>query len=152
MVSMDDPIPNAVFAIARALLENDADGASLLATRIDTELRARQRVGLFESEKNSPRGSSASVNPKTARSSLSETVKLRVFRRDRFTCRLYDRKTIYLPVLQAISRALPTQMPYRPSWAFGTTHLVYWTHSTSLEHLTPLARAGADDESNFVTR
>ena len=28
---------------------------------------------------------------------------------------------------------------------------IYWTHSTSLEHIVPIAHGGADDQSNFAT-
>jgi 5-methylcytosine-specific restriction endonuclease McrA len=145
-----DPIPASILEIVRSLLGDDTETGSLLARRIDSEQLARQRLGLFTSVKKTPPKSHEAPASKPARSSISEAVKLRVFRRDRFTCRLCGRRTLYLPVLQAISRALPEEMPYQPSWAFGTTHLVYWTHSTSLEHLTPLARSGLDDESNFV--
>jgi len=29
--------------------------------------------------------------------------------------------------------------------------LAYWTHSTSLEHIIPMARGGADELSNYAT-
>jgi len=151
MTQASDTIPSDILAIARSLIDNDIEGAALLARRIDGERLTRERLGLFTSVKKTPRKSDESAAPRPSRSSISEAVKLRVFRRDRFTCRLCGRKTLYLPILRAISRALPNEMPYQPSWAFGSTHIVYWTHSTSLEHLRPLARSGADDESNFVT-
>lgn len=147
----NDPIPGNILELAQALIGGDAASASMLAKRIDGEALFRQRLTLFSSVKRSPRAPSPPGVARSPRSSIAEAVKLRVFRRDRFTCRLCLRPTLYLPALQAISRALPAEMPYQPSWAFGTTHPIYWTHSTSLEHLTPLARLGLDDARNFVT-
>lgn len=80
-----------------------------------------------------------------------EREKIAVFARDRWTCRFCGSRTIDLRVLKLVSRAFPTEFPYHSHWKFGHSHLIYWTHSTSLEHVVPIARGGLDESSNFVT-
>ena len=77
--------------------------------------------------------------------------KLETFARDRWTCRFCGALTIDLRILRGLSRLFPEMLPFHPNWKFSESHPVYWTHSTSLEHVIPFARGGADDPSNFVT-
>lgn len=81
----------------------------------------------------------------------TERLKLAVFERDAWTCRICGARTIDLRVMKRVSALLPVELPYHPNWKFGASHLIYWTHTSSLEHVVPLARGGADDASNFVT-
>jgi hypothetical protein len=80
-----------------------------------------------------------------------ETTKLSAFADDHWICRFCGTHTIDLRVLKHVSAVCPEEFPYHSNWKFGASHLAYWTHSTSLEHLVPFSRGGADDESNFVT-
>jgi 5-methylcytosine-specific restriction endonuclease McrA len=80
-----------------------------------------------------------------------ERDKLAVFARDRWTCRVCGSRTLDLRVLKLVSRALPVEFPYHSNWKFGHAHLIYWTRSSSLEHVVPLARGGTDELSNLVT-
>lgn len=80
-----------------------------------------------------------------------ERSKAAVFAADSWTCRLCGARTIDLRVLRRASDLLGADFPYHPNWKFGSSHLLYWTHSSSLEHVTPLARGGEDAASNWVT-
>ncbi len=53
--------------------------------------------------------------------------------------------------MKLVSGVFPSELPYHRNWKFEDSHLIYWTHTSSLEHVVPLARGGADDTSNFVT-
>lgn len=77
--------------------------------------------------------------------------KLETFARDCWVCRFCGARTIDLRVLRCLSRLFPETLPFHPNWKFSESHLVYWTHSTSLEHVVPFARGGPDEPSNFVT-
>ena len=77
--------------------------------------------------------------------------KSETFARDHWTCRLCGAQTIDLQVLRCLSRLFPETLPFHPNWKFAESHLIYWTLSTSLEHVVPFARGGADEPSNFVT-
>lgn len=78
-------------------------------------------------------------------------VKSVTFARDHWTCRFCGARTIDLRILRGLSRLFPETLPFHPNWRFSESHLIYWTHSTSLEHAIPFARGGADEPSNFVT-
>jgi 5-methylcytosine-specific restriction endonuclease McrA len=81
--------------------------------------------------------------------SVPESTKQRVFARDNYTCCYCGRKTIDVAIFKAISQVLPDVFPYHKNWAFDRCHFLYWTHTTSLEHVLPLARGGPNDESNM---
>lgn len=87
--------------------------------------------------------------PRTRRS--IERKKLATFARDHWICRFCGTRTVDLRVLKQLSTMFSTDFPYHSNWKFGHSHLIYWTHSTSLEHLVPFARGGTDDPTNFVT-
>ncbi|MGW6695083.1 HNH endonuclease [Rhodococcus sp. NPDC054953] len=86
----------------------------------------------------------------TARRS-TERLKLAIFERDRWTCRFCGARTIDLRVMKRVSAAFPAELPYHPNWKFDASHRIYWTHTSSLEHVVPFARGGADDTGNFAT-
>ena len=77
--------------------------------------------------------------------------KSETFARDHWTCRFCGARTIDLQILRGLSRLFPDPLPFHPNWKFSESHLIFWTHSTSLEHVIPFARGGADEPSNFVT-
>lgn len=41
--------------------------------------------------------------------------------------------------------------PYHPNWRSDVTHPAFWDLYPTIDHVTPLALGGADDESNVVT-
>lgn len=76
---------------------------------------------------------------------------MRVFVRDGFIDRYSGERLVFLPVLRVISEALPADFPYHPNWKAEKTHSSYWQMGATLDHLVPVSRGGADDESNWVT-
>lgn len=82
---------------------------------------------------------------------LGAKERLRLFRRDRFTCRYCGRRTIFVPVLRVLSAICPQQFPYHPHWRWEATHPVYWTHGTSCDHVVPVSRGGQSHVANLVT-
>ncbi len=75
----------------------------------------------------------------------------RVFVRDGFIDRYYGDRLIFPPVLRLVSAELPRDFPYHPNWKTDETHPAYWELAATVDHLVPVSRGGADDESNWVT-
>ncbi len=75
----------------------------------------------------------------------------RVFVRDGFIDRYTGARLVFLPVLRVISSILPEAFPYHPNWKTDVTHPAYWDLTATVDHLVPVSRGGADDESNWVT-
>ena len=74
-----------------------------------------------------------------------------VFVRDGFLDRYTGEQLVFPPVLRILSCVLPAHLPYHPNWKTDVTHPAYWEISATVDHLVPIARGGADDESNWVT-
>lgn len=87
----------------------------------------------------------------TARKSWSRAEVVRLFVRDHFTDRYSGAPLIFPGALRALSVLLPEQFPYHPNWKQSVVHEAYWTHYPTIDHVVPVARGGADDESNIVT-
>ena len=75
----------------------------------------------------------------------------RVFVRDGFLDRYTGERLIFPPVLRVLSVVLPTEFPFHPNWKTDVTHPAYWEVGATIDHLVPVTRGGADDESNWVT-
>ena len=75
----------------------------------------------------------------------------RVFVRDGFIDRYTGSPLIFPPVLRILSIALPSEFPFHPNWKTDVTHPAYWEVGATVDHLVPVTRGGADDESNWVT-
>ena len=75
----------------------------------------------------------------------------RVFVRDGFIDRYSGKRLIFPPVFRAISIVFPAEFPYHPNWKTDATHPAYWEIGATVDHLEPVTRGGADDESNWVT-
>ena len=75
----------------------------------------------------------------------------RVFVRDGFIDRYSGERLIFLPVFRVLSVALPSEFPYHPNWKTDVTHPAYWEIGATVDHLVPVTRGGADDESNWIT-
>ena len=76
---------------------------------------------------------------------------MRVFVRDGFVDR-YSGQPLVLPAaLRVISTALPSDFPFHPNWKADVTHPAFWELGATVDHLVPVTRGGADDESNWVT-
>ena len=75
----------------------------------------------------------------------------KVFVRDGFIDRYSGARLVFPPVLRVLSGVLPGCFPYHPNWKADRTHPAYWQLSATVDHLVPVTRGGADDESNWVT-
>lgn len=80
----------------------------------------------------------------------TEYEKTRIFHRDGFIDRYKGTRLIFPPVLRLVSDALPDQFPFHTNWKMSESHIAYWELSATIDHLVPVARGGADDESNWV--
>jgi hypothetical protein len=141
-----DEVTRAVTAIG----DGDTDSARQAIARIDIALLEHIRAEVLRAVSAATRPGGPKPQLVQRRRSV-EREKYTVFRDDRWTCRFCGRRTVDPRVLRQLSVALPDAFPYHPNWKFGASHLLFWTHSTSLEHLVPLARGGADSRENFVT-
>ena len=54
-------------------------------------------------------------------------------------------------LLRLLSRLLPSEFPFHPNWKMTETHMVYWELFPTVDHIVPIARGGADDETNWAT-
>lgn len=75
----------------------------------------------------------------------------RVFIRDGFIDRYTGERLIFPPVLRVLSAELPTEFPFHPNWKTDVTHPAFWEVGATVDHLVPVSRGGADDESNWVS-
>jgi 5-methylcytosine-specific restriction endonuclease McrA len=88
-----------------------------------------------------------------SRQAVPLPTRLAIFQRDHFTCRYSHcrRRTLYVPVLRALSRLLPDVIPYQKNWRPLEDHILYWTYSTSLEHTRSFPDGGTSDTENLIT-
>lgn len=75
----------------------------------------------------------------------------RTFVRDGFLDRYTGDRLIFPPVLRILSAALPNEFPFHTNWKTDVTHPSYWEVGATIDHLVPVSRGGADDETNWVT-
>ncbi len=85
------------------------------------------------------------------RKSVSPATQLLIYRRDNFTCRYCGRQTLFTPLVRLLSSLYPATFPYHKNWKLGACHLLYWTHTVSLEHVIPVAAGGTNEPNNLVT-
>lgn len=76
---------------------------------------------------------------------------IEVFRRDRFTCRYCERKTVFLPVLRILASLFPAELPWHPHGKMTDCHVAFWRDYASCDHLIPNARGGTSEVANLVT-
>lgn len=74
-----------------------------------------------------------------------------VFLRDGFIDRYSGERLIFPGVLRVLSAELPHDFPFHRNWRMAETHSAYWDLFPTIDHVVPVARAGKDDESNWVT-
>jgi 5-methylcytosine-specific restriction endonuclease McrA len=53
--------------------------------------------------------------------------------------------------LRVLSLLLEEAFPYHRNWKQSETHPAFWELYPTIDHIVPVARGGADDESNIVT-
>lgn len=74
-----------------------------------------------------------------------------IFIRDGFIDRYSGDRLVFPGVLRLISRLLPQEFPFHPNWKMSECHIAYWELSPTIDHVVPVARGGADDETNWIT-
>lgn len=89
--------------------------------------------------------------PQAVARGYSNLEALRVFSRDGFIDRYSGDRLVFPGALRVISLLLPAEFPFHPNWKMSETHPAFWELSPTVDHVVPIARGGADDESNWVT-
>ena len=74
-----------------------------------------------------------------------------VFVRDGFIDRYSGEQLVFPGALRLLSRLLPSEFPFHSNWKMTETHMAYWELFPTVDHIIPIARGGADDDSNWVT-
>jgi hypothetical protein len=76
---------------------------------------------------------------------------LAIFRRDGFTDRYSGTRLLLPAALRLVSMRLGEHFPFHPNWRTDACHFAYWELCPTVDHLMPVSRGGADDETNWVT-
>lgn len=87
----------------------------------------------------------------TPRSSWTLARLTKVFVRDGFTDRYFGEPLVFPGAMRAMSFLSPSLFPYHRNWKQSLTHPAYWSHYATIDHVVPVARGGADNETNVVT-
>jgi len=80
----------------------------------------------------------------------SEYQKTEIFLRDGFVDRYSGDKMVFPPVLRLLSNLMPEEFPFHKNWKMSECHLGYWQLLPTVDHIIPVSRGGADEESNWV--
>lgn len=80
----------------------------------------------------------------------SDRQKTKIFIRDGFIDRYSGEKMIFPPVLRLLSILMPAEFPFHKNWKMSECHFGYWQLLPTVDHIIPIARGGADEESNWV--
>lgn len=81
----------------------------------------------------------------------TERQSLRVFYRDGFIDRYSGIQLVHPGALRLLSVVLPDEFPAHRNGDTSKSHFAGWELFPSIDHLVPVARGGADDETNWVT-
>ena len=81
----------------------------------------------------------------------TERQMLRIFLRDAFVDRYSGERLVFPGTLRLLSKVMPEEFPAHPNWKMSESHIAYWELFPTIDHVVPVARGGADDESNWVT-
>lgn len=65
-----------------------------------------------------------------------------------YFCEYCGKRTIEAQVLKLFSSAFPGILPWESNWKYA--HVIYWTHSASVEHHIPRARGGDPGRGNCI--
>jgi len=150
-----DGIPNLLERAVLSLLSSDQaqarralrgiDFPALCKARLEFRSRIWAKGGLASGYK--------SLHPGTGRQSTRRADIRATFERDRYTCRYLHcrRRTVAIEVLKLISHSLPDLLPRHSNWQPVETHILYWTYTTSLEHIVPFPAGGTSNRQNLLT-
>lgn len=81
----------------------------------------------------------------------TERESLRVFYRDGFIDRYSGIRLVNPGVLRSLSVIFPDEFPAHPNWLMAQTHFAFWELFPSIDHVVPVTRGGADDDTNWVS-
>ena len=82
--------------------------------------------------------------------SYTDRQKTRIFVRDGFVDRYSGERLVFPPVLRIMSLLMPQEFPFQKNWKSSECHFAYWHLLPTIDHIVPVSRGGADDESNWV--
>ena len=86
------------------------------------------------------------------RPAIPPPLKVRVFRRDCWTCRYCGRRTIFYPVMPLLGVIFPEHFPFHSNWKAGQTHPAVASCTAVADHVVPGSQGGPWlEESNLVT-
>lgn len=91
------------------------------------------------------------VRKQNAGRAYTERQMMRIFRRDGFLDRYSGARLVFPGTLRLLSTVMPDEFPAHPNWKMSESHIAYWELFPTVDHVVPVARGGADDESNWVT-
>lgn len=91
------------------------------------------------------------VSPQSTGRKCTKTQCTNLFLRDGFIDRYSGAQLVFPGALRLLSRLLPAEFPFHPNWKLSETHMAFWELFPTVDHVLPVARGGADDESNWVT-
>ena len=74
-----------------------------------------------------------------------------VFARDGFIDRYSGRRLVFPGTLRLLSRILPLKFPFHNNWKTDACHFAFYELFPTIDHLVPVSRGGADNESNWVS-
>jgi len=74
-----------------------------------------------------------------------------IFIQDGFVDRYSGNRLVFPGALRLLSRLLPAELPFHKNWKMSECHMMYWELFPTVDHIIPVGRGGADDESNWVT-
>ncbi|MGI8906292.1 MAG: HNH endonuclease [Candidatus Sumerlaeaceae bacterium] len=75
----------------------------------------------------------------------------RIFLRDGFIDRYSGERLVFPGALRVLSLVCPDTFPYHKNGKTDVGHFAWWELFPSIDHIVPITRGGADDESNWVT-
>ncbi|WP_137725903.1 HNH endonuclease [Prescottella subtropica] len=146
-----DQVTEQVAHIVDLLVTQQIPQARAAAAALDLDAIGAVRRSRLAAVADHQTPADAAVTGRAARRTVPTRVKSGIFDRDRWTCRICGAHTLDLRVTRRISELIPLEFPHHRNWKFEATHLLYWTHTASLEHVVPLARGGRDTPDNMVT-
>ena len=161
-----DSVPDAVKRAVEFVTGGDPDGARAALGSIDySDLISGRRAALKSRRVRLTRqkiwgerpASKAMTVPRVqkaySRQPVPISMMLSIFERDHFTCRYSHcrKRTLYVPVLRALSKLLPDALPYQSNWLPIDEHILYWTYGTSLEHRVSFPQGGTSEPENLIT-
>ena len=74
-----------------------------------------------------------------------------VFARDGFIDRYSGRRLVFPGTLRLLSRILPLEFLFHNNWKTDACHFAFYELFPTIDHLVPVSRGGADNESNWVS-